>query len=92
MARKPVAPNSGSSASRAVAGAIRIIAKGLLARDRQFCQAFTKGELAQAVRHLTGPHGIGRDLVTKLLDGIPGMNEATVKQQIVLLKASRRDC
>jgi hypothetical protein len=47
---------------------------------------------ARAINTLRGQlqttKGIGHEVVERFLDGVPGMNEATVKQQIANLKAS----
>ena len=37
---------------------------------------------------LQSANGMGRDIITKFLDGVPGINENTVKQQLASLKAS----
>lgn len=69
-----------------VAGAIRIIARGLLSGDSQFCESEVGAEKAR--NHLTSAKGLGEPIVTKFLSSVPGMGEAIVKQQIANLKAS----
>jgi hypothetical protein len=65
-----------------VAGAIRIIAKGLLSRNH---------DNPEALGNLQSAKGIGERLVTEFLVGIPGIDSNVVKQQIANLKASG-DC
>jgi hypothetical protein len=80
-------PRSNTALAGAVAGAMRHIAKGVLTGTLS-----TIGDrpvdVAKAREDLNSGKGIGEPLIVELLRGVPGINNASVRQQLDHLKAS----
>jgi ParB-like nuclease family protein len=80
--------NTGTAVAGSVASAIRFLAKAIMT-EAEVSKIFdTLQERTQASTSLTSTQGIGQRVVVKFLDGVPGINDGTVQQQLANLKAS----
>jgi ParB-like chromosome segregation protein Spo0J len=80
--------NGGTAITGTIASAVRFIAKAImLGHVWRNHQTSVKGE--QILRgQLEGEKGIGREVITEFLEGVPGINEDSVRQQLAILKSS----
>jgi len=71
------------------AAAIRFLARAIMT-GAEVSEKFFRNPLErdQARGNLASDRGIGRDVVVRFLDGVPGINDGTVRQQLSNLKSS----
>ncbi len=80
--------NSGTAIAGTVASAIRFLLKGLFTGNLRENSLRSKKSMEVTLGQAGTDRGIGYDIILELLDGIPGINVGTVKQQLANLKAS----
>lgn len=82
--------NSGTALAGSIAAAIRITAKAALTGTvlKTGSGNFSRSSLDEVRGNLGSERGIGRDVLLAFLDGVPGINEGVVKQQLASLKDS----
>jgi hypothetical protein len=49
---------------------------------------FRSSDLPELRGNLTSERGLGREIIVRFLDGVPGINDGTVQQQLANLKSS----
>jgi len=80
--------NAGTALAGSVAAAIRFLAKAVLTGSRAEKIFSPRSSFEQAADSITSDRGLGREIIVRFLDGIPGINEGTVQQQLANLKSS----
>jgi hypothetical protein len=78
--------NSSVAMLGTIAATIRVLAKDVLLGGRLTGQLASDFDLQTIRRNLGNEKGIGRPLILKVLEGIPSINDYTVKTHINLLK------
>ena len=79
--------NTGTAQAGSVAAAIRFVAKELMTGGSGKLD-ITCLDFDAAQGNMTSDKGIGRSILLSILEGIPGINDASVRQQLAILKAS----
>ena len=79
--------NSSTAVAGTVASAVRFLAKGVMTGSLSV-EFNRKHDMAKVRGNLESEKGLGRDLIVDFLDGVPGINENTVNQQLANLKSS----
>jgi len=79
--------NTGTALAGSVAAAIRFTAKAVLTGGGSE-QLFRSSDLAELRGNLTSDRGLGRDIIVRFLDGVPGVTDRTVQEQLANLKSS----
>jgi hypothetical protein len=77
--------NSGTAIAGTVASAVRFLAKAILTGSGE--KFFTRHDMGDLQARMSG-EGVGRKVIVDFLDGIPGINDGSVQQQLANLKAS----
>jgi hypothetical protein len=83
--------NSSTAMAGSVASAVRYLAKIILSDqqdDRRGGYLTTPHEIRAARSAIVGGDGIGRKMICQFLDGVPGISDQSVKQQLAALKDS----
>jgi hypothetical protein len=75
--------NSGTAQTGTVAAAVKFLAKGLLTGSPEI-----RRSSPEALGNLQSDKGLGENLITDFLKGVPGINKNTVMQQLANLKSS----
>jgi hypothetical protein len=74
--------NSSTAIAGTVASAVRFLSKAILTGSRDFTRT------PELVGNLASEKGLGEPVITNFLDGVPGINRNTVKEQLANLKSS----
>jgi hypothetical protein len=79
--------NSGTALAGSVAAAIRFLARAIMTGTSE--EFFGGSRALDTVRgQIMTDRGIGREIIARFLEGVPGINDGTVQQQIANLKSS----
>jgi hypothetical protein len=79
--------NTGTAQTGSVAAAVRLLAKACLGGSGEFSRS-NRLSLEEIRGNLASEKGLGRDMIVRFLDGIPGINDYSVKEALANLKAS----
>jgi ParB-like nuclease domain len=82
--------NSGTAQAGTVASTIRFLAKQLMhnGKDSREITRVSNHAFEQAQKALASEKGIGEPIITAFLNGIPGVTENSIRQQLAILKSS----
>jgi ParB/RepB/Spo0J family partition protein len=81
--------NSSTAVAGTVASAVRFLAKAIMVGSATSEKIFRSAKELETARGIfESERGMGRDIVVRFLDGVPGVNDGTVQQQLANLKSS----